>query len=86
LGPAPGSLPRQRLRLGLVHRPDAARDDSEFITLGDQGERPRMVLLGGFVHETGHLLGHQHDAEGVMAETLTAGTRRTSLAAAIHRC
>src|SRR5262249_23479689 len=52
------------------------RDDSEFTTPGDQGEQNHMDLLTVLMHEMGHVLGLDHDADGVMQETLTAGTRR----------
>ena len=52
-------------------------DDSEFTTVGHQGERGRMDLLTVVEHEVGHLLDRGHEASGVMQETLTAGTRRT---------
>lgn len=51
-------------------------DDSEFTTLGNQGEQHRMDLLTVVEHEVGHLLGYDHADDGVMAETLTAGVRR----------
>jgi DNA-binding beta-propeller fold protein YncE len=51
------------------------RNDSEFTTPGDQGEEYRMDLLTVLVHETGHLLGHDHNEGGVMSETLSAGER-----------
>jgi PAP2 superfamily len=52
------------------------RNDSEFVKAGNQGEQNRMDLLTVLMHETGHLLGRDHEATGVMQETLTAGTRR----------
>src|SRR5262249_44702770 len=51
-------------------------DDSEFTTPGDQGERNRMDLLTVLEHELGHLLGFEHETDGLMAQTLTVGTRR----------
>jgi len=36
-----------------------------------------MDLLAILEHAIGHLLGREHEADGVMAETLTAGTRLT---------
>ena len=53
------------------------RDDSEFTTAGNQGERGRMDLLTVLEHEIGHLLGRDHEAAGVMREALDAGIRRT---------
>jgi uncharacterized delta-60 repeat protein len=50
-------------------------EDSEYTTPGDQGEQGRMDLLTVIAHELGHLLGQDHEADGLMAETLTAGTR-----------
>jgi uncharacterized delta-60 repeat protein len=52
-------------------------DDSEFTTSGNQGEQHRMDLLTVLEHEIGHVLGYEHDASGVMQETLAAGTRLT---------
>jgi hypothetical protein len=52
------------------------REDSEFTTPGNQGERGRMDLLTVLEHEIGHLLGRGHEAEGVMQEALGAGLRR----------
>jgi hypothetical protein len=51
--------------------------DSEFTTPGNQGEQNRMDLLTVLDHELGHVLGFEHEASGVMQDTLTAGTRRT---------
>lgn len=53
--------------------------DTEFTTRGNQGERSRIDLLSVLLHETGHLLGLDHDASGVMSETLRAGSRWSSL-------
>jgi hypothetical protein len=58
------------------------RSDSEFFTPGNQGEQNRMDLLTVLGHELGHLLGHDHDDGGVMAETLAAGVRRIPVAGA----
>lgn len=61
-------------------------DDAEFTTLGDQGEQQRMDLLSVLMHEVGHVLGHDHEEAGVMAETLSAGTRpETIWSTAAHR-
>src|SRR5262245_21113291 len=35
-----------------------------------------MDLLTVLPHEAVHLLGHEHEPDGLMAETLTAGTRQ----------
>jgi hypothetical protein len=51
-------------------------DDREFTTPGNQGEQHRMDLLTVPEHEVGHLLGHDHQADGLMARTPTPGTRR----------
>jgi membrane-associated phospholipid phosphatase len=52
------------------------RNDSEFTRKGNQGEQNRMDLLTVLEHEIGHLIGREHEADGVMEATLTAGTRR----------
>ena len=54
-------------------------NDSEFTTPGNQGEQHRMDLLTAVMHELGHLLSHDHDKQGLMAETLAPGIRRTEL-------
>ncbi len=55
------------------------KNDSEFFRPGNQGEQDRMDLLTVVMHELGHLLQQDHDADGVMAATLVAGVRNTSL-------
>ena len=52
-------------------------EDSEFTTPGNQGEQHRMDLLTVLEHELGHLLGFDHQATGVMEDTLATGTRET---------
>jgi len=54
-------------------------DDLEFTTPGNQGEQNRMDLLTVVMHELGHLIGLDHDDEGLMIEALAAGVRRTAL-------
>ncbi|HKB37537.1 MAG TPA: phosphatase PAP2 family protein, partial [Gemmataceae bacterium] len=48
-------------------------DDSESSLPGNQGW---MDLLTVLEHELGHLLGREHEFDGLMAGTLTAGTRQ----------
>src|SRR5207245_9031697 len=50
-------------------------EDSEFTTPGNQGEQHRMDLLTVVMHEMGHVLGYEHEATGVMQDTLSAGVR-----------
>jgi hypothetical protein len=50
-------------------------DDSEFTTPGDQGEQNHIDLLTVVMHEMGHVLGYEHEATGVMQDTLSAGVR-----------
>ena len=52
-------------------------DDSDFLRPGNQGEMNRIDLLSVVMHELGHLLCHNHEEDGVMAETLAAGVRST---------
>ena len=55
-------------------------DDSEFLGADNQGAAMQsMDLLSVLMHEMGHLLGYDHEDEGVMAETLAAGTRSVEL-------
>lgn len=51
--------------------------DAEFTTPGDQGEQNRMDLLTVLTHEIGHMLGYEHEHDGIMQETLSAGERVT---------
>ena len=57
-------------------------NSSEFLRLGNQGEQQRMDLLTVVMHEIGHLLDQDHADEGVMAETLATGVRRTEIPSA----
>ena len=52
-------------------------DDSEFTTVGNQGEQNSMDLLTVLDHELGHLLGFDHEQTGVMEDTLVTGKGRT---------
>jgi hypothetical protein len=48
-------------------------EDSEFAAGGVSG----VDLLTAVLHEMGHVAGHGHDGDGLMAETLSAGVRHT---------
>jgi CSLREA domain-containing protein len=48
-------------------------EDGEFAAGGVSG----VDLLSAVLHEMGHVAGHGHDADGLMAETLSAGVRHT---------
>ncbi len=52
------------------------KGDSEFTKPSNQGEKRRMDLLTVLQHELGHMLGKEHEATGVLIETLPTGTRR----------
>jgi probable HAF family extracellular repeat protein len=60
------------------------RDDSEFTTPGNQGEQNHMDLLTVLEHEVGHLLGNEHEAGGVMQETLGPEQRRNARRGPAH--
>jgi hypothetical protein len=53
--------------------------DSEFTTPGNQGEQNRIDLLTVLEHEIGHLLGHDHTGDGLMADTLAGGVREAPM-------
>lgn len=44
-------------------------------------KHPLALNTTVLMHELGHLLGYEHDAGGLMAESLAAGTRPTLVAA-----
>jgi hypothetical protein len=46
------------------------RDDAEFNRPGDQVEQGYMDLLTAMTHELGHILGFEHEHDGVMPKTL----------------
>jgi hypothetical protein len=48
-------------------------EDSEFAS----GSVAGVDLLTAVLHEMGHVAGHDHDADGLMAESLSAGVRHT---------
>lgn len=50
-------------------------NDTEFTTPGNHGEQHRIDLLSVLEHEIGHLLGREHEADGLMADTLDTGIR-----------
>ena len=57
-------------------------DDHWYVHRGDAHLRRfctgagRMDLVAALTHEVGHLLGHDHEQSGLMAETLSTGTRK----------
>jgi hypothetical protein len=52
-------------------------NNANYLMPGDHVPRDHMDLLTVVEHEVGHLLGKEHEASGVMADTLSAGVRRT---------
>jgi hypothetical protein len=82
----PGNMLGQAAGRTITLHPNAAgwgwfvdqtpANDSEFTTPGDQGEQEHMDVLTVLLHELGHLLGLEHDKQGVMASSLSAGTRQ----------
>src|SRR5262249_54549081 len=57
-------------------------EDTEFISAGNKGNSPHIDPLSVVEHEVGHLLGKDHEASGVMQETLSPGERIIAGAAA----
>jgi len=63
---------------------DTPLDHSEFafdsqlslIALPESAAAGRVDLWTVILHELGHLVGYEHEAEGVMAETLAPGVRK----------
>src|SRR5262249_20646229 len=53
----------------------APREDCAFTAPGDRGARHRVARLTVREHESGHLPGREHEADGLTAEPRTAGTR-----------
>jgi hypothetical protein len=53
-----------------------AGDSQDLLALRGSGARGRVDLLTTVMHELGHVLGRDHAADGLMDDTLTAGTRR----------
>lgn len=47
-----------------------------FLIPGDQGEQGKMDLLTALLHELSHRLRQGQEANRLMDETLTAGTRQ----------
>lgn len=52
-------------------------DDREFLPHARADAQQRIDLLTVVLHEMGHLLGREHAADGLMAETLATGARRS---------
>src|SRR5262249_52963916 len=58
-------------------------DDSEFPTPGDKSEQGQRDLWTVLRHEIGYFLSQDHEAGGLIAQTLTAGTRQVPASSSV---
>ncbi|WP_298858749.1 hypothetical protein, partial [uncultured Gimesia sp.] len=60
----------------LDHSEFALDSQLSLIALPDSAAPGRVDLWTVILHELGHLMGYEHDSEGVMEETLAPGVRK----------